>query len=222
MVASNKRIKLKKKLLFIIGTRPEIIKLFPLYEKLKYKNNFDVKICFTGQHNHLINQHNDIFKIKPNYSFNIMHRNQSLFSINQKLLKKFSNLFKKERFDAVCVQGDTNSAMVGALSAFYKKIKVVHVEAGLRTFNKYHPFPEEINRDIISCIADINFAPTCDAYSCTKNPFPPIVGGGDDKISHAEEVSFFGRVRLPLAGESSTTSKVSSLNILVIAASSFK
>ena len=154
---------MKKKILLIIGTRPEFIKLFPLYKKLANNKNFITKVCFTGQHKQLISQHNSIFKIKSNFNLKIMTKNQNLFSINQKLFKNFANLFENEPFDAVCVQGDTNSAMIGALSAFYKKMKIIHVEAGLKTFDKYNPFPEEVNRDIISCIADLNLAPTINA-----------------------------------------------------------
>ncbi len=146
------------KILFVFGTRPEAIKLAPLINR--FKKSIDVKICVTGQHRQMLDQVLGVFNITPDYDLNLMTANQSLSELSAKLLCAINNLLIKEHFDFVVVQGDTTTAMVGALAAFYNKIKVLHVEAGLRTNNIYSPFPEEINRQIISKISSLNFAPT--------------------------------------------------------------
>lgn len=151
----------KTKFAFVIGTRPEAIKLAPvILESLKRNNRFDTIVISTGQHQSMQNQILELFKIRPDHDLKIMQHNQNLASVTTKAISGLYEIFENEKPDIVVVQGDTTSTFCGALTAFYKKIPVAHVEAGLRTFDKYHPFPEEINRKIVGSIADIHFAPT--------------------------------------------------------------
>lgn len=143
------------KVIFIFGTRPEGIKLAPIIKKLP-----DSIICVTGQHSKMLQQVLKIFNIKPKYNLQVMKRNQSLFNITVNVLLKLENILKKENPDIVIVQGDTTTTFIGSLCAFYLKIKVAYVEAGLRSNNKYQPFPEEINRKLTTHLSDIHFAPT--------------------------------------------------------------
>ncbi len=128
--------------------------------KLREDNNFEIKICVSGQHREMLEQVLRIFNIKPDYDLRIMKENQSLFYITSETLRKFESVLRKEKPDLVIVQGDTTTTFVASLSAYYQKIKVAHVEAGLRTEDKFNPFPEEINRRLTDCIADLYFAPT--------------------------------------------------------------
>ncbi len=158
----EKRNKLKKKILFFIGTRPELIKLYPLiYYFKKEKKLFNTKVCFTNQHKELINSSLNIFKLKPDFQLRIMKQNQSLEFVTENLLKKVKKIYDKQFLpDLIFVQGDTNTAFGASLVSFYNKIKIAHVEAGLRTHNKYEPFPEEVFRQMISKLADYHFTPT--------------------------------------------------------------
>jgi len=149
-----------KKILFIYGTRPEAIKMAPLILALEKESFFKVEICLTGQHRQMLYHINSFFKIKSDYDLNLMEANQTLFSITARCINGLENVFAKTMPDFVFVQGDTTSAMIGALASYYNKIPVAHLEAGLRSGNKYSPFPEEINRKIIGQIADFHFAPT--------------------------------------------------------------
>ena len=150
-----------KKILFIFGTRPEAIKLAPLIKEFeKYKKSVSVEVCVTGQHREMLDQVLDFFDMTVNYDLDIMKSNQSLFDITSLLVKGLERVLKSASPDLIFVQGDTTTAFVGALSGFYKKVKVAHVEAGLRSLNKYSPFPEELNRVLISHLADFHFAPT--------------------------------------------------------------
>ena len=144
--------------LFIFGTRPEAIKLAPLIVKLK--DIGDVQVCVTGQHREMLDQVLRFFSIVPNYNLNIMVKNQNLFTVTVKSLKLLENVIEESRPDLIIVQGDTTTAFAGALAGFYNKIKVAHIEAGLRSFHKFSPFPEETNRVLVSHIADYHFAPT--------------------------------------------------------------
>ncbi len=144
--------------LFIFGTRPETIKLAPLI--LKLRDIGDVRVCVTGQHRAMLDQVQRFFLIVLDYNLNVMVKNQSLFTVTTKSLKLIENVIEESMPDLIIVQGDTTTAFVGALAGFYKKIKVAHVEAGLRSFNKFSPFPEEINRILVGHIADYHFAPT--------------------------------------------------------------
>jgi len=148
------------KILFIFGTRPEAIKLVPVIKKFSGSKNFSIKICITSQHKEMLQQILNFFYIKPDYDLGIMKENQSLFDATISILKGLEKILEKENPDLVFVQGDTTTAFVGALASFYKKIPVAHIEAGLRSFNKYSPFPEEINRVLVGHIADYHFAPT--------------------------------------------------------------
>ncbi|WP_297213181.1 MULTISPECIES: non-hydrolyzing UDP-N-acetylglucosamine 2-epimerase [Thermodesulfovibrio] len=150
-----------KKILMIFGTRPEAIKMAPLHRELKkYPKDFDVKVCVTAQHRQMLDQVLNFFDIKPDYDLNLMRDNQSLFNITSESILELEKVYDDFNPHIVLVQGDTTTSFTGALSAYYKKIKVAHIEAGLRSGNKYSPFPEEINRVLVGHIADYHFAPT--------------------------------------------------------------
>lgn len=150
-----------KKILFIFGTRPEAIKFAPLIKEMKnHPDHFIVKVCVTGQHKEMLYQVLDFFEIKPDYDLEIMEPSQTLFTITAKIIKNLEPILTKEEPDIVFVQGDTTTVFMGALGAFYKQIPVAHLEAGLRTGDLYSPFPEELNRVMVSKIADYHFAPT--------------------------------------------------------------
>jgi len=150
-----------KKILFIFGTRPEAIKMAPLIKEFeKNKGKFNVKVCVTAQHREMLDQVLDFFKIKPDYDLDLMKPNQSLFTITADIIKSLESVLDSFNPDLVFVQGDTTTAFAGALAGFYKKIKIAHIEAGLRSHNRYSPFPEEINRVLAGHITDYHFAPT--------------------------------------------------------------
>lgn len=147
--------------MLIFGTRPEAIKLCPLVKELKkQKDKFETIVCVTAQHREMLDQVLDVFDVQPDYDLNIMKNDQTLFDITCRCLTEIGAVIKKEKPDIVLVQGDTTTTFVTSLAAYYNKVKIGHVEAGLRTGNKYSPFPEEINRRITSVIADLHFAPT--------------------------------------------------------------
>lgn len=151
----------KIKSAYVFGTRPEAIKMAPVINEMnKYLDYFEPRVYVTAQHREMLDQVLDLFNIKPDCDLNIMQKNQSLFDITINAHKGLEDLLKKEKPDLLLVQGDTTTAFISALSAFYYKIPVGHIEAGLRTDNKYEPYPEEMNRRLISCISDLNFAPT--------------------------------------------------------------
>lgn len=143
----------------IFGTRPEAIKMAPIYHSLK-NNGIDVKIISTGQHKEMLYQVLDLFDIKPDYELKIMKEGQNLSELTSKLILKIDHIVKNEKFDAILIQGDTTSALAGAMVGFYNMIKIYHVEAGLRTGNIYSPYPEEANRKMIGNLTNIHFAPT--------------------------------------------------------------
>jgi UDP-N-acetylglucosamine 2-epimerase (non-hydrolysing) len=147
-------------LLFIFGTRPEAIKMAPIILALRDDTQFGVKICLTAQHRQMLDQEMKLFGIIPDYDLNIMQSGQDLFDITSRALIGLRDVIDKARPDFILVQGDTTTALVGAIAAFYKKIPVAHIEAGLRTWDPYAPFPEEINRTLVSKIAKLHFAPT--------------------------------------------------------------
>jgi UDP-N-acetylglucosamine 2-epimerase (non-hydrolysing) len=151
----------KLKIMTIMGTRPEVIKLAPVVAELaKHKKEIISKVVLTGQHRKMVEPFIDLFKIKPDYDLNIMLKNQTLVDVTSRCLIRLSNVLANEKPDLILVQGDTTTAFISSLAAFYLKIPTGHVEAGLRTFDKYRPFPEEINRQLLSVVADIHFAPT--------------------------------------------------------------
>ena len=151
----------KKRILFIFGTRPEAIKMAPLIKEFsKEKNKFDVKVCVTAQHREMLDQILSFFNIEPEYDLNLMKPNQSLFTITANIIKSLEKVLQDSNPDMIFIQGDTTTAFAAALAGFYKKVKLAHIEAGLRSNNKYAPFPEEINRILIGHLSDYHFAPT--------------------------------------------------------------
>jgi len=150
-----------KKLLFVFGTRPEAIKMSPLVKEFqKYPSTCDVKVCVTAQHRRMLDQVLEIFNIKPDYDLNIMSPDQDLYDITAKVLLGMRDVLKLSNPDVVFVHGDTTTSMAAGLAAFYQKIKVGHVEAGLRTYNLHSPWPEEMNRQVTDRLCDYYFAPT--------------------------------------------------------------
>jgi len=149
-----------KKVLAVFGTRPEAIKMAPVVKELESRENVRSVVCVTAQHRDMLDQVLDIFKIKPDYDLDIMKPGQTLAYITAEVLKGIEEVIIKEKPDLVLVHGDTTTAMAAALAAFYQQVPVGHVEAGLRTYDKYSPFPEEMNRQIIDKISDYLFAPT--------------------------------------------------------------
>jgi len=158
----TKKFNKKMKVDIIIGTRPEAIKIIPIIKLIKteYSDKFEYKLIATGQHDSMLNQVLDFFQIKPDYNLNIMREDQKLPVLTAFCLISISKILKQEQPEIVLVQGDTTSTFTGALSAFYQKIPIVHIEAGLRTYDKYQPFPEEINRHLVDVMADLCFTPT--------------------------------------------------------------
>ena len=150
----------KKKIITIFGTRPEAIKMAPLVKELEKRENIESKVCVTAQHREMLDQVLELFDITPDFDLNIMKTKQTLTGITNKVLEGLEEIFIKEKPDMILVHGDTTTTFAGALAAFYQQIKVGHVEAGLRTFNKYFPFPEEMNRKLTGGLADLHFAPT--------------------------------------------------------------
>ena len=147
-------------LLFIFGTRPEAIKLAPLIREFRQRPDVNVLVCVTAQHREMLDQVLSFFEITPDYDLNIMTKNQTLFDVTVVGLKALEEVLTHSKADLVFVQGDTTTSFIGALAAYYKKIKVAHIEAGLRSGNKYSPFPEEMNRVLASHLADFHFTPT--------------------------------------------------------------
>jgi UDP-N-acetylglucosamine 2-epimerase (non-hydrolysing) len=150
-----------KRILIIFGTRPEAIKMAPLVKILKKdKVNFDTKVCVTAQHREMLDQVLDLFEINPDYDLNIMKHKQDLYDITSTILLKLKQVLEDVSPDIVLVHGDTSTTFAASLAAYYKKIKIGHVEAGLRTGNLYSPWPEEGNRKLTGALADFHFSPT--------------------------------------------------------------
>lgn len=170
-----------KKILIVFGTRPEAIKMVPLIKEFKKYNDFEIKICVSAQHRQMLDQVLNLFEIKPDYDLDIMKANQDLYDISSRVLLGMRDVMKDFCPNVVLVHGDTTTSFVGALAAFYQKIKIGHVEAGLRTNDLYSPFPEEANRQITGVLADFHFAPTQSAKQNlikeNKNPNSIIVTG---------------------------------------------
>ncbi len=150
----------KVKVITVFGTRPEAIKMAPVVLKLKKDDRFEEITVVSAQHREMLDQVLDIFKIKPDYDFNIMHKNQTLEDITSKVILDMAKVIKKEQPDIVLVHGDTTTSFAAGLATFYEQTKLGHVEAGLRTWNKYSPFPEEMNRQMTDDLTDLYFAPT--------------------------------------------------------------
>lgn len=157
----NVSVKMMHKLLFVFGTRPEAIKMAPLIATCKKDpDKWKCKVCITAQHREMLDQVLSFFKIDPDYDLSLMKPNQTLYDITADALKGLEGVLKAEQPDVVLVQGDTTTAFAGALAAFYQKIRVAHIEAGLRSNDKYSPFPEEMNRKLVTSLTDYHFAPT--------------------------------------------------------------
>ena len=150
----------KIKIVIIFGTRPEAIKMTPLVKILKENNLFECVVCITAQHRQMLDQVLNTFKVFPDYDLNIMYKHQTLTDITVNVLYGLEKILKKEKPNLVLVHGDTTTTFAASLAAFYQQIPIGHVEAGLRTWNKYSPFPEEMNRQLTDVLADLYFAPT--------------------------------------------------------------
>jgi UDP-N-acetylglucosamine 2-epimerase (non-hydrolysing) len=151
----------KLNILLVFGTRPEVIKMAPVVKEFRrYPDRFNTKVCVTGQHRQMIDPLLKLYEIAVDFDLEIMQENQNLEHITKRVLEEVGKIIDAEKIDWVIVQGDTTTAMAAAMAAFYKKIKIGHVEAGLRTWDKNHPYPEEVNRRIIDSMADLHFAHT--------------------------------------------------------------
>lgn len=151
------------RVLAVFGTRPEAIKMIPVVEALKKAGNCDYRVCVTGQHRQMLDHVVNLFNVQVDYDLDIMRENQGLSGLTSAALEGVGSVISQWRPDWTLTQGDTTSAFATALAAFYQKVKVAHIEAGLRTGNIYSPWPEEMNRKLITHMANIHFAPTVQA-----------------------------------------------------------
>ncbi len=149
-----------KKVMLVFGTRPEAIKMCPLVLEMKKRKNLQTVVCVTGQHRQMLDQVLDAFGVEPDHDLSIMKDRQTLFDVTTNILERIKAVLEEEKPDTVLVHGDTSTTFVTALACFYLQIPVGHVEAGLRTYDIYSPYPEEFNRQAVSIIAKYNFAPT--------------------------------------------------------------
>ncbi len=192
------------KILICFGTRPEAIKMAPIIRELKI-HGIQLVICNTGQHLEMLDQVLQFFDIQPDYNLNLMTPNQSLNSLSSKILSSLEKVLEKEKPHRVVVHGDTTTSVMAAWASFNRGIPVAHVEAGLRTFNKYSPFPEEVNRQITAQLADLHFAPTVQASEnlrkenieenkifITGNTVVDALELGKTKLLDLEKSSFLG------------------------------
>ncbi|MEG0094275.1 MAG: UDP-N-acetylglucosamine 2-epimerase (non-hydrolyzing) [Erysipelotrichaceae bacterium] len=148
------------KVMTIFGTRPEAIKMAPVIQELKRRKEIETIVCVTAQHREMLDQVLHIFNIKPDYDLNVMQSSQTLSDITTRVLNGLESVIKECKPNIVLVHGDTSSTFAGALAAYYQEVAIGHVEAGLRTWNKYSPFPEEMNRQMVGVMADYHFSPT--------------------------------------------------------------
>src|SRR5690625_696656 len=151
---------MKRRIAVVFGTRPEAIKMCPLVKELKVRDNFDTVVCVTGQHREMLNQVLNAFNVVPDFDLSVMKAEQTLFDVTINILGKMKVILEEVKPDIVLVHGDTSTTFVTSLACFYLQIPVGHVEAGLRTYNIYSPYPEEFNRQAVGIIAKYNFAPT--------------------------------------------------------------
>ena len=150
----------KIKVMSVFGTRPETIKMAPLVKELERREEFESLVCVTAQHRQMLDQVLEAFSITPDYDLDIMQPGQTLSDITARVLKGLEGVIQEVKPDMVLVHGDTTTTFAAALAAYYGQTAVGHVEAGLRTYDKYSPFPEEMNRQFVGCVADLHFAPT--------------------------------------------------------------
>lgn len=155
---------MKRKNLIIFGTRPEAIKMAPLVKEFLKNNDFETKVCVTAQHREMLDQVLDFFEIKPDFDLNLMRPNQNLFTLTADIITELKPVLDEFQPDYVYVHGDTSTSTIAGLAAFYSGAKICHIEAGLRTHNKWSPFPEEMNRQLTGRLADYHFAPTQQSY----------------------------------------------------------
>lgn len=151
---------MKIKVMTVFGTRPETIKMAPLVKELQSREEIETTVCVTAQHRQMLDQVLNAFQIVPDYDLDIMKQGQTLSDITTRVLQGLESVIKEVKPDIILVHGDTTTTFAGALAAFYNQVAIGHVEAGLRTYNKYSPFPEEANRQFVGVISDMNFAPT--------------------------------------------------------------
>ena len=157
------------KVMTVFGTRPEAIKMAPLIKQLEQTPGIESKVCVTAQHREMLDMVLDLFDIKPDYDLDIMKHGQTITDITTRVLVGLGEVFKNDRPDLVLVHGDTTTTFVGALAAFYEKIPVGHVEAGLRSGNIYSPYPEEMNRILTTQLSTLHFAPTVQNFNNLNN-----------------------------------------------------
>lgn len=150
----------KIKVMSVFGTRPETIKMAPLVKELSKRKEFESIVCVTAQHRQMLDQVLSAFAIQPEYDLDIMQQGQTLSDITARVLKGLEKVIGEVRPDMILVHGDTTTTFAGALAAYYARVAIGHVEAGLRTYDKYSPYPEEMNRQFVGCMADLHFAPT--------------------------------------------------------------
>ena len=150
----------KIKVMSVFGTRPETIKMAPLVKELEAREEFESLVCVTAQHRQMLDQVLEAFSITPDYDLDIMKPGQTLSDITARVLQGLEKVIQQVKPDMVLVHGDTTTTFAGALAAYYSQTAVGHVEAGLRTYDKYSPFPEEMNRQFVGCVADLHFSPT--------------------------------------------------------------
>ena len=151
---------MKKKIMLVFGTRPEAIKMCPLVNELKTRKRLQTVVCVTGQHRQMLDQVLEVFSVVPDYDLSIMKEKQTLFDITANILKRIKAVLEEVRPNVVLVHGDTSTTFVTALACYYLQIPVGHVEAGLRTYNIYSPYPEEFNRQAVGIVSQYHFAPT--------------------------------------------------------------
>lgn len=202
----------KTKLLFIFGTRPEAIKLAPLIKEFQnHPEKFEVSVCVTAQHREMLDQVLNFFGITPNFDLNIMKPGQSLFDVTVAALKALEKVLDDFQPQLVFVQGDTTTAFIGALAAYYKKIKVAHIEAGLRSGNKYSPFPEEMNRVLAGRLSDFHFTPTQQSVANLEkeNIHQHIYNVGNTVI----DALFLGLYLVKKSGEEKYEKQFSNINL---------
>ena len=145
---------MKKKIMLVFGTRPEAIKMCPLVNELKKRNTLETVVCVTGQHRQMLDQVLEIFNVIPDHDLSVMKQRQTLFDITTNILNGIKNVLEEERPDVCLIHGDTSTTFVTALACFYLQIPVGHVEAGLRTYNIYSPYPEVLNRQVVGIITN--------------------------------------------------------------------
>ncbi len=185
-----------KKVMLVFGTRPEAIKICPLVNELKTRKGIQTVVCVTAQHRQMLDQVLETFGVVPDYDLNIMKDRQTLFDITTNILNGIKEVLEKEKPDVVLVHGDTSTTFVTALACFYLQIPVGHVEAGLRTYNIYSPYPEEFNRQAVGIVSQYNCAPTQQAADHLKaegkNPDTIYITGNTviDAMQHTVKVNY--------------------------------